>query len=99
MTDRLIQFALRNRPQDLDYSVLGALERLEKGQVSDMILSGDKGILVYAVDVQLPDLTETNPRFAETRNQIAGFTGRLGASAYLSELVERELKQTTPEVR
>lgn len=92
-------FALRNRPQDLDYSVLGALERLEKGQISDMIFSGEKGIFVQAVDKQSPDLSEANPRFAETRTQIAGFTGRLGASAYLSELVERELKQTVPQVR
>ncbi len=89
-------FSLRNRPQDVDYSVLGALDRLEKGQVSDMIFSGDKGIFVYAADKQSPDQSESNPRFAETRNQIAGYTARLGASAYLSELVERELKKTTP---
>lgn len=90
-------FALRNRPQDLDYAVLGALERLEKSQVSDMIFSGEKGIFVLAADKKLPDLTEANPRFAETRSQIAGYTARLGASAYLSELVERELKKTTPQ--
>jgi peptidyl-prolyl cis-trans isomerase D len=92
-------FALRTRPQDLDYAVLGALERLEKGQVSDMIFSGEKGIFVFAADKQLPDLTEASPRYAETRNQIAGYTARLGASAYLTELVERELKKTTPQAQ
>ena len=92
-------FALRTRPQDVDYTVLGALERLEKGRLSDMIFSGDKGIFVFAVDKQLPDHSEANPRFAETRNQIASHTARLGASAYLSELVEKELKKTTPQAQ
>ncbi|MBI5692160.1 MAG: peptidyl-prolyl cis-trans isomerase [Verrucomicrobia bacterium] len=92
-------FALRTRPQDLDFSVLGALERLEKGQVSDMVFSGEKGIFVHAVEKQAPDVAESNPRFKETRDQIAGFSGRIGASAFVSELVERELKKTTPEVR
>src|SRR5205807_2574899 len=44
-------FTLRTRPQDLDYAVFGTLERLEKGQVSDLIRSSaDKGVIVYAVD-------------------------------------------------
>jgi len=91
-------FTLRNRPQDLDFSVLGALERLEKGNLSDMVVTGDKGIFVLAVDKQAPDLTDKNPRFNESRDQIASFTARIGASAVLSELVEEELKKTTPPV-
>jgi peptidyl-prolyl cis-trans isomerase D len=91
-------FNLRNRPQDLDFAILGALERLEKGRLSDMIFSGDKGIFVHAADKQLPDAVETNPRYAETRDQLAGFTARLGASAFLSELVEKEIQKTTPKV-
>ncbi len=95
-TKTVAPFAARNRPQDLDYSILGTLERLEKGQVSDMVFSGDKGIFVHAADKQAPDLSESNPRFAETRTQIASYTGRIGASSYLSELVEKELKKTAP---
>ncbi len=91
-------FNLRNRPQDLDFSVLGALERLEKGGLSDMVFSGDKGIFVHAVEKQAPDSSESNPRYTETRDQLAGFTARLGASAYLSELVEKELQKTTPKM-
>lgn len=91
-------FTLRNRPQDLDFSVLGALERLEKGGLSDMVVTGDKGIFVLAVDKQAPDLTDKNPRFNESRDQIASFAARIGASAVLSELVEEELKKTTPPV-
>ena len=92
-------FTLRNRPQDLDFSVIGSLERLEKGKLSDMVVTGDKGLFVLAVDKQAPDLTDKNPRFAESRDQIASFTARIGASAVLSELVEQELKKTTPVAR
>lgn len=92
----LAPFTLRDRPQDIDYAVLGALERLEKGQVSDMIISADKGLFVYATDKKAPDLSETNPRFAETRTQLAGYTARMGATAYITEVVERELKKSSP---
>lgn len=92
-------FTLRSRPQDVDYSVLGTLERLDKSQVSDMVLSADKGVFVYAIDKKLPDVSETNPQFVETRKQIANYNGRSAASAYISELVEQELKKSAPKVQ
>jgi peptidyl-prolyl cis-trans isomerase D len=76
--------------------VLGALERLEKGQVSDMIISADKGLFVHAIEKKMPDLTEASPRYTETRNQVAGYTARMGATAYITEVVERELKKSSP---
>jgi peptidyl-prolyl cis-trans isomerase D len=87
-------FTLRSRPQDVDYSVLGTLERLDKGQVSDMVISADKGLFVYAADKKAPDVSEANPQFTETRKQIASYNGRFGASAYISELVDKELKKS-----
>jgi peptidyl-prolyl cis-trans isomerase D len=92
----LPEFTLVNRPQDVDYSVLGTLERLEKGKVSDMVMTADKGVFVYGVDKKAPDTSESNPRFSETRTQLANYTSRLGASAYISELVENELKKSEP---
>ena len=89
-------FTARARPQDLDYSVFGTLERLEKGQISDMVLSAEKGLFVYAAEKKAPDTTEANPRYAETRTQLASYGSRLGASAYLSDLVEKELKRSEP---
>ena len=86
-------FTLRGRPQDLDFSIIGALERLEKGSLSDMVVAGDKGVFVLAVDKQAPDFSDKNPRFTESRDQIASFTARIGASAVLSELVEQELNR------
>lgn len=89
-------FTMRTRPQDLDYSAYGTLERLEKGAVSDMVVTADKGIFVYAVDKKAPDTSETNPQYAETRTQIASYSSRMGASAYLQELVEKELEKSKP---
>lgn len=90
-------FTLRTRPQDIDYSIFAALDRLEKGQVSDM--SVDKGLFVYAIDKKAPDLTETNPQFITTRNQIASYTARMGSGAYIGELVEQELKKSAPKTQ
>jgi peptidyl-prolyl cis-trans isomerase D len=92
-------FTLRSRPQDMDFSVLGTLERLEKGQVSDMVISADKGLFVHAADKKAPDDSEANPQFAETRKEIASYNGRFGASAFISELVEQELKKSEPKVQ
>lgn len=92
----LNEFSMRNRPQDVDYSVLGTLERLNKGEVSDMVINPDKGIIVYAVDKKAPDMNESNPRYTETRSQLASISSRMGASAYIAEMVDRELKRTEP---
>jgi len=89
-------FTMRNRPQDLDTSVLGTLDRLQKGQVSDMVINADKGLFVYAADKKPADLTEANPQFATTRNQLASYMSQMGGNSYLTDLVESELKKTEP---
>jgi peptidyl-prolyl cis-trans isomerase D len=89
-------FTLRALPQDIDYSIFTVLERLEKGQVSDMIVGADKGVFVYAIDKKAPDLSEANPQFVATRAQLATYNARLGSSSYVTELVERELKKSEP---
>jgi peptidyl-prolyl cis-trans isomerase D len=89
-------FTRRQPPQDIDYSVFGALARLEKGRLSDMIIAKEHGLIVYAADKKLPDLAETSPQFAAARTQIAMASSRLGASSYLSELITAELKKSEP---
>jgi peptidyl-prolyl cis-trans isomerase D len=89
-------FSLRNRTQDVDFSILSATERLEKGQVSDLLIAVDKGTFVYVAAKQVPDFSVANPLFTETQNQIATYTARLGSSAYLAEMVEAELKRSEP---
>jgi peptidyl-prolyl cis-trans isomerase D len=89
-------FTRRQPPQDIDYSVFGALPRLDKGRVSDMIIAKDNGLIVYAADKKLPDLNENSEQFATTRAQIAMASARIGASSYLNELITEELKKSEP---
>ncbi len=89
-------FTLRQPPQDLDYAVYGTLEHLEKGQVSDLTQSSAKGILVYAADKKTPDLSEANPQYVATKNQLARATGATTAAAIMAEIVDQELKKGEP---
>lgn len=98
-TKQLPAFTPRQPAPDLDYSVMGALERLNQGQVADMIIAQDKGLLVYAAGKKLPDLSSASPQYAAARAQIAGITARLGANQYITSLIEAELKRTEPKVQ
>lgn len=92
-------FTRRQPPQDVDYSVFGALERLEKGSVSDLMVSKDHGTIVYAADKKIPDLNESNPQFAAARTQLAMASARIGASSYLNDVVAEELKKSAPDLK
>ena len=92
-------FTLRNRPQDLDYTVLSTLEHLDQGQVSDLAIAADKGTFVYVSAKKTPDFSPSNPLYTETRTQLATYTSRLGSSAYLADIVAAELKRSEPAVK
>lgn len=90
-------FSLRQPPQDLPYAAYGALQAfLDKGEVSEMVATGDKGVFTFVVDKKLPDLSPSNPRFAEIRTQLGQYTAAANESAVLSALVEAELKKHAP---
>jgi peptidyl-prolyl cis-trans isomerase D len=89
-------FSRRQPPQDLDYAVFGTLDRLDKGRVSDMVIAKDHGLIVYAADRKVPDLTPSNPQFNAARSQLAFGTGRVAASSYLDERVATVLKESEP---
>ncbi|MDB6093219.1 MAG: hypothetical protein JWM32_781 [Verrucomicrobia bacterium] len=89
-------FSRRTPPKDLDYTVAGALERLEPGKISDMIISKDQGLFVYVVDKKLPDMNESSPAYIAMRNQLAAANANIGASAQLGALVEAEMKRSEP---
>jgi peptidyl-prolyl cis-trans isomerase D len=92
-------FTRRQPPQNADYAVFSALERLEKGGVSDMNVAKDHGLLVYAADKKLPDLSETSPQYTAARSQIAMTSGRIAASAYLNDIITDELKRSEPVIK
>lgn len=89
-------FTLREPPATLEPAVFGALESLDQGSLSEMITTGSKGILVHVAGKALPPTDESNPRFVETRSQIAAFVGSRTAGDYLNEMVEKELAKTAP---
>lgn len=88
-------FTLRQRPQDVDMQVFNSLEHLEKGDVSEMIpAQANKGILVYAADKKVPEVSESNPQYAETRSRIAKYTASENGAQIVRQLVENELAKT-----
>ncbi len=89
-------FTLETAPKDLSETVVGALPRLSKGQLSDMAITADKGYLVYVEDRKLPVLAESSPRFAEVRSQLAYNSARSGAESTLAQIVDQELKRSEP---
>lgn len=90
-------FSVRQPPQDLPYAAYGAIQTfLDKGEVSEMVATGDKGVFTLVVDRKLPDTSTANPRYAEIQKQLAQYTAAANESATLSALVEAELKKNAP---
>lgn len=95
-TKTIAPFTLRTPAADLDRGIYGALQRLEKGQVSDMTSGGDTGIFVYAADKKAPDISEANPKYVDARKELATQTSNFAAVSYLNEIVEKELAKSEP---
>ena len=89
-------FIRRQPPKEIEATVLGPLDRLERGQVSDMLLTEDKGLFVYVKDKKSPDLAETSPQFAATQAQLARLSVSANRNLFMEEIVSRELKRNTP---
>jgi peptidyl-prolyl cis-trans isomerase D len=87
-------FTLESRPKDLNETVGGALSRLDKGQLSDMAVTAEKGYLVYVIDRKAPDGAASGPRFAEVRSQLAFNAARGASGPFLTQVVESELKRS-----
>jgi len=92
-------FTFRQPPQDMPYAALSALQDLAPGKVSEMVATGEQGVLVYVQEKKLPDLTPTNPRYAELQKQLMLFTAGTNENSYLGGLVTRELKKIEPPAR
>ena len=89
-------FTLVSPPTGLDENVAAGMEHLEKGTVSDMVTTADKGYFVYALDRKEPDPKAAAARVAEIHGQLASYSARSGSSAFLTEMVQAELKRTDP---
>ncbi len=89
-------FTRRTPPANVEQAALGSLDSLNEGDVADMVISDDQGLLVYVQTKTPPDLTEANPRYALMRDQVAQFTASQNANDYLGEMVQTELARTAP---
>jgi peptidyl-prolyl cis-trans isomerase D len=98
-TKRIPTFRLHDRPKDMDESVAGELDHLDKGQVSEMVQSEGGGVLVYAADKKAPDLNLSNPLYAETRAEIALYSSRITSNSVMGEIVDKELKRSQAAVK
>jgi peptidyl-prolyl cis-trans isomerase D len=92
-------FTLRAQPKDVDPNVFQALEGLDKGGVSDMQATADKGIVVYAADKKAPIVDESNPRYAQIKAQLAASFARADETSVMREVVDNELKRSEPSVK
>lgn len=93
-TKTLPAFTLRQPPQDFDPSIYRLLESLNQGDVSEMAVASDKGVIAYAQAKTLPDLTENNPQYAELRTRIAQSNASANGYAFFRNLVEQELAKS-----
>lgn len=89
-------FTLQQPPQDFPRMLLSTLMGLEAGKVSDMVAASEQGYLVYAQERKQPDLTPSNPRYAEIRGRLMMESSATNTVAYLSDRVQAELKKSQP---
>lgn len=84
-------FTRRTPPADFPNAAAGSLEQLSAGEISEMVISGNEGLITYAAAKVAPVADESNPRFAELKEQIAEYNSASTASATLQSLIESEL--------
>lgn len=95
-TKKIAPFALSAPPSDMDYTLYSALEGLQKGALSPMLATADRGLIVYAADKQSPAADPASAKFAEARTRIASYTASRNGSALLAAIVEAELAKSEP---
>lgn len=89
-------FTLATPPQDIDYSVYGAIDGLKKGELSQMVASIEQGYIVYAAEKKTPNIDPASEKFTQTRERLAVGTASRNGSEYLARLVEQELSKSAP---
>lgn len=94
---RYAGFKLSQPPQDIPQPAFEPLLTLAAGQVSDLVASGDKALLVHVQEKKEPDLTSANPRYAEVQANLMTRASAARETSYLAQLVEEEHKKNEPE--
>lgn len=88
-------FSLRQPSRDLPYSAIGALDNLEKGGLSELIISDNQGVMVYALDKGVPSFDEKAANYVAMHTQIAQVSAGSSGDALITEIKEKELNKGT----
>ena len=84
-------FARREPPQEVSPTALSALDHLEAGQISDLLINQDQGLLVHVAAKDRPAVAPSDGRFAEMRTRMAGALASSNANELIRGMVETEL--------
>ena len=85
------EFTRISPPEGLPQVVISSLEGLAAGDVSEMVLIADEGVITHASARTLPNFAATDERFIELHRQLAEFNSASTASGIMRDLIEAEL--------
>jgi hypothetical protein len=85
------EFTRVNPPEGFPPSAQGSLEGLNAGDVSEMVLSGEEGLLTHAVSSAPPALAATDERYVELKGQLGELNAATTASGVMRALISAQL--------
>ena len=90
-------FTRADPPEAFPRVSLGSLEGLSSGDVSEMVLSGEEGLLTHAVSRIAPALGTTDTRYVELKDQLGQLNSATTASGIMRTLISAQLETATGE--
>ena len=90
-------FTRADPPEAFPRVSLGSLEGLSSGDVSEMVLSGEEGLLTHAVSRIAPALGTTDTRYVELKEQLGQLNSATTASGIMRTLISAQLETATGE--
>ena len=90
-------FTRADPPEAFPRVSLGSLEGLSSGDVSEMVLSGEEGLLTHAVSRIAPALGTTDTRYVELKDQLGQLNSATTASGIMRTLISVQLETATGE--
>ena len=95
--ERHADFTRADPPEAFPRVSLGSLEGLSSGDVSEMVLSGEEGLLTHAVSRIAPALGTTDTRYVELKDQLGQLNSATTASGIMRTLISVQLETATGE--
>ncbi len=87
-------FTAMNAPPELNRSVLQTAQDMKEGEISQMIRSGDTGFFVYLESKEVPEVSDDNEDFNQTKEQLARYGSIMRRRSLINELVTSGLPET-----